>query len=100
MFISLHATIDDVNFCDSLQWFYLAIFTALYMSHSQSKSGLYFPNFMHFSTYYPNFMYFSTYLPNFYEIFSQTFRKRKITGLELVYVKNKRRPLKAYELPE
>ena len=29
-------------------------FTPLYGSHSQSKNGLYFPNFMHFSTYFPN----------------------------------------------
>ena len=26
-----------------------------YGSHSQSKNGLYFPNFMYFSTYFPNF---------------------------------------------
>ena len=38
-----------------LQWFYLAIFTALYGSHSQSKDGLYFPNYMYFSTYFPIF---------------------------------------------
>ena len=30
-------------------------------SHSQSKNGLYFPNFM----------YFSAYFPNFYDIFSK-----------------------------
>ena len=30
-------------------------FTALYRSHSQSKNGFYFPNFMYFSTYFPNF---------------------------------------------
>ena len=30
------------------------LFTALYGSHSQSKNGLYFPNFMYFSTYFPN----------------------------------------------
>ena len=41
-------------------------FTALYGSHSQSKNGLYFPNFM----------YFSTYFPNFYEKVSEMFRKR------------------------
>ena len=35
-------------------------------SHSQSKNGPFFPNFM----------YFSTYFPNFYGIFSQMFRKR------------------------
>ena len=29
------------------QWFYLAIFTTLYGSHSQSKNGLDFPNFMY-----------------------------------------------------
>ena len=38
-----------------------AFITTLYGSHSQSKYGLYFPNFM----------YFSTYFPNFYGIFSQ-----------------------------
>ena len=48
------------------QWFYLAIFNALNGSHSQSKNGLYFPNFM----------YFSTYFPIFYDIFSQISRKR------------------------
>ena len=32
------------------QW-YLAIFIALYGSHSQSKNGLYFPNFMYFSLF-------------------------------------------------
>ena len=48
------------------QWFYLAIFKALYESHSQSKNDLYFPNFM----------YFSTYFPNFHKIFSQIWRKR------------------------
>ena len=48
------------------QWFYLAIFEAVYGSHSQSKNGLYFPNFM----------YFSSYLPNFDKIFSQMCRKR------------------------
>ena len=46
------------NYC---VYFYLAIFTALYGSHSQSKNGLYFPNFM----------YFSTYFPDFFDIFSQ-----------------------------
>ena len=35
-------------------------FKALYGSHSQSKNGLYFPNFMYFSTYFPNF---SKYFP-------------------------------------
>ena len=49
-----------------MQWFYLAIFEAVYGSHSQSKNGLYFPNFM----------YFSSYLPNFNKIFSQMCRKR------------------------
>ena len=29
-------------------------FSALYESHSKSKNGLYFPNFMYFSTYFPN----------------------------------------------
>ena len=48
------------------QWFYLAIFEAVYGSHSQSKNGLYFPNFM----------YFSSYFPNFNKIFSQICRKR------------------------
>ena len=47
------------------QWFYLAIFMALYGSHSQSKKGLYFPSFM----------YFSTYFSNFNKIFSQIRRK-------------------------
>ena len=56
----------DVEKSLALQWFYLAIFTALNGSHSQSNNGLYFPNFM----------YFSTYFPNFYEIFSQMFEKR------------------------
>ena len=37
------------------QRFYLTIFKALYGSHSQTKDGLYFPNFMYFSTYFPNF---------------------------------------------
>ena len=31
-------------------------FTALYGSHSRCKNGLYFPNFMYFSTYFPYFM--------------------------------------------
>ena len=31
-------------------------FKALYGSHSQSQDGLYFPNFMYFSTYFPNFI--------------------------------------------
>ena len=40
---------------DSLhQWLYFAIFTALNGSHFLSKNGLYFPNFMYFSTYFPN----------------------------------------------
>ena len=30
-------------------------FKTSYGSHSQSKNGLYFPNFMYFSTYFPNF---------------------------------------------
>ena len=38
-----------------------AFITALYGSHSKSKNGLYFPNFL----------YFSTYFPKFYDIFSQ-----------------------------
>ena len=59
---------DEMIFMHCSQWFYLAIFKALYRSHSQSKNGLYFPNFM----------YFSTYFPNNYEIFSQMFRKRKL----------------------
>ena len=43
-----------------MQWFYLAIFSALYGSHSKSKNGLYFPDFMYFSTYFPNITtYFS-----------------------------------------
>ena len=41
-------------------------FNVLYGSHSQSKNGLYFPNFM----------YFSTYFPISYDIFSQIIRKR------------------------
>ena len=41
-------------------------FNALYGRHSQSKNGLYFPNFM----------YFSTYFPIFYDIFSQICSKR------------------------
>ena len=49
-----------------VKWFYLAIFKAVYRSHSQSKNGLYFPNFM----------YFSTYFPNFHKIFAQIWRKR------------------------
>ena len=52
--------------CTVIQWFYLAIFEAVYGSHSQSKDGLYFPNFM----------YFSSYFPNFNKIFSQMCRKR------------------------
>ena len=39
----------------SLAVIFLAIFMALYGSHSQSKNGLYFPNFMYFSSYFPNF---------------------------------------------
>ena len=53
--------------CNSFaQWFYLTIFTAIYGSHSQSKNGLFFPNFM----------YFRTYFPNFNKIFSQMLSKR------------------------
>ena len=42
------------------------ILRPLYGSHSQSKNGLYFPNFM----------YFSSFFPNFNIIFSQMCRKR------------------------
>ena len=34
-----------------MQWFYLAVFDAEYRRHSQSKNGLYFPNFRQ---YFPN----------------------------------------------
>ena len=52
-------------------------FNPLYGSNSQSKNGLYFPNFM----------YFSTYFPIFYDIFSQregkgSFPKSQIKTLD------------------
>ena len=59
---ALDVTKEHIN----VQWFYLAIFEAVYGSHSQSKNGLYFPHFM----------YFSSYFPNFNKIFSQMCRKR------------------------
>ena len=38
---------------------------ALYGSHSQSKNGLYFPNFMYLSTYFP--IFYDIYFPNMKE---------------------------------
>ena len=39
------------SFAIGYQWFYLAVFDAEYRRHSQSKNGLYFPNFRQ---YFPN----------------------------------------------
>ena len=39
------------------QLFYLAIFTALYTIHSQSKMAFIFPPFMYFSTYFFQFLW-------------------------------------------
>ena len=52
---SVSINIYSIDVHVNIRWFYLAIFTALYGSHSQSKNDLYFPNFMYFSTYFSNF---------------------------------------------
>ena len=59
-----HCSCDSAKFkapADFSHHAILCMTLSLYGSHSQSKNGLYFPNFM----------YFSTDFPNFYDIFSQ-----------------------------